>query len=123
MQESIHALRCDFLCLQGRESKRPGRSLFNYKRMRIFRSDKNGRLRISRIYNGGSTLALQRSVFRENRSKFLTFIARSVGGIFCETNEHSRSEMTDTQTHDTDPMKSAKVQTLGEVARRESDTG
>ena len=49
-------------------------------------------------------LALQRSVFRENLSKFLTFIARSVGGIFCETNEHSRSEITsnrqtDTHTH------------------------
>ena len=35
--------------------------------------------------------------------KYLTFIARSVGGILCETKEHSRSEMksnrqTDTQT-------------------------
>ncbi|CAI7992697.1 hypothetical protein GBAR_LOCUS1075, partial [Geodia barretti] len=37
-------------------------------------------------------LALQRSSFRENPTYFLTFIARSVGGILCETNEHSRSE-------------------------------
>ena len=46
------------------------------------------------------TLALQRSVFREKCSKFLTFIARSVGGIVCETNEHSRSEMTSNRQTD-----------------------
>ena len=45
-------------------------------------------------------LALEQSVFRENRSKFLTFIARSVGGILCVMNEHSRSEMmSNRQTH------------------------
>ena len=51
----------------------------------------------------------------ELRSKFLTFIARSVSGILCETKEHSRSEMKSNRQTDrqTDPMKSTKVQTLG----------
>ena len=46
------------------------------ERMRVFRSDKMATTGISRIYNGGSALALQRSIFRENCSKFLTFVAR-----------------------------------------------
>ena len=57
-------------------------------------------------YNDGTALALQRSIFRENRTNFLTFV---VSRIVCETNKHWRSEMlsnrhTDTQTdRHTDP--------------------
>jgi hypothetical protein len=43
-------------------------------RMRIFRSDKMATTGISRTMV--EALALQRSIFRENRLYFLTFIAR-----------------------------------------------
>ncbi|CAI7993837.1 hypothetical protein GBAR_LOCUS1339 [Geodia barretti] len=64
MREAIHALRCIFWCLRSTQStridqtvvSRPVRCVFAYW---LFRA-----------------LALQRSSFRENRSKFLTFIAR-----------------------------------------------
>ena len=61
-------------------------------------------------------LALQRSVFRENCSKFLTFIARSVGGILCETKEHSRSEMK--SNRQTDTHKNPTTVTLAAHARQ-----
>ena len=97
MREAIHALRCIFWCLRGTQSTRidhavVSRCVFAYW---LFRA-----------------LALQRSVFSENRSKFLTFIARSVGGILCETKEHSRSEMK--SNRHTDPT----TVTLAAHARR-----
>ena len=46
MRESIHALRCELLCLQDTQSKRPVELAYNC--MRISPSDKNGRLCISR---------------------------------------------------------------------------
>ena len=95
MRESIHALRCDFLCLQDTQGKRPPRLLL-YKRMHIFRSDKKW----PTTHSGGSALGLQRSIVRENCSKFLTFIARLVGGILYVTNEHSKSEMTSNRQTD-----------------------
>ena len=61
--------------------------------MRIFRSDKYG--------NDWSALALQLSIFRENRTKYLTFTARWVGRIVCETNKRSRSEIRVTGRHTT----------------------
>ncbi|CAI8056065.1 hypothetical protein GBAR_LOCUS30539, partial [Geodia barretti] len=40
-----------------------------------------------------SDRALQRSIFRENPTYFLTFVARWVDGIVSGTNRHSRGEM------------------------------
>ena len=61
--------------------------------MRIFRSDKMATNGVSRTMHAGSTLALQRSIFRENCTNILTFIARKVGSIVCETKKNWRSEM------------------------------
>ena len=72
--------------------------------MRIFRSDKKW----------PRFKWWKRSSFATERfqGKFVTFIGSSVGGILCETNEHSKSEIeSNRQTHR--PMKSTDVQTLG----------
>ncbi|CAI8010938.1 hypothetical protein GBAR_LOCUS7131, partial [Geodia barretti] len=74
MREAIHALRCIFWCLRGTQSTRidhaiVSRCVFAYW---LFRA-----------------LALQRSVFSENHTYFLTFIARSVDGSVSGTNRHS----------------------------------
>ena len=65
--------------------------------MRIFRSDKLATTAISRTILEALYLC-NRAFFRENRSKFLTFIARYVSCIVCETNQHWRSEIL-SETH------------------------
>ena len=56
--------------------------------------------------------------FQRKRSKFLTLIARSVGGILCETNEHWRSEMTSNRQTHTHTRTDPSTVTLAAHARR-----
>ena len=81
MREAIHALHCIFWCLRGTQSTRIDQTVVSHPVRCVF------------AYWLFRALALQRSIFRENRLYFLTFVARWVDGILCETNKHSRSEI------------------------------